>query len=256
MSRKRKLTEPDMSTGVKIKKDEVPKKKEDKTLAKIIEITNRREFCKQFEKGAVMFKCKLDLDIDKLIKDAGIEIYHPKNPKHFWMGVSCRDAHITVHHGFELKPYEDIAKKSGEDGYKLFKYDVDEILDALDEDSKQNNPDEPKKFLDRIENTKIKGEAHFFPANPMTKANGEDDYFTVILRGPATEELKEFRQALFKVLPHTQSFPDPPEGYSVHLSIATVPDEKNRDLLIEKLKGATFSLGDLMIGYNINKNKK
>jgi len=76
--------------------------------------------------GAVMLSVELQLNIEELLQD--IEIYKPKNPKHFWMGVSCRDPHITIHHGFELTQYEELAKASGQDGKTMFTEDIQEIL--------------------------------------------------------------------------------------------------------------------------------
>ncbi len=78
------------------------------------------------------------------------------------------------------------------------------LFSALDRDDREKNPSEQTSFFERVR-AEIYGHADFFPANPATLAADppETNYYTVVFKANPPKEMVEFRDALFKVFPHT-----------------------------------------------------
>ena len=138
----------------------------------------------------------------------------------------------------------------GEEGEGEFTKDINEVIDALEAEDAEKNPNRTAPFRERLLYSKMKAEPSFFGANPLTIAAGEDNYYTVLLSTQPTPEMMEFRNGLLRVFPHTSTFPD----WKVHVTIATVPDEKSRDALLAKLKDCEVKVEGLKIGYNIKRD--
>ena len=202
-------------------------------------IRKKRHYSPFNLQGAIMIKCHVTHDINL----DGIDIYYAKNPKHFWLG-KVESPHVTVHHGFDLQRYEEDG--SGKEG---FTEDVEAIIGALDKDDLHNNPFRKQTFRKRLLEGVISARPSFFPPNPALLANGEDNYYTIILESDPTEELEAFQKALLQVFPHTIQFPD----WRVHASVVTVASEKSRDLLLGRLQDSSIKMKYLFIGYNIKR---
>ncbi len=214
----------------------------------IADITNLRGWSINPKKGAVMLHCypcttqgatKDDFykGFTNMLKC--VNVYEPKNPKHFWMGV-VKQPHITIHHGFELMAYEQ------QGGIADWQKDIEELLAALDKDM----VNEVKSFKERLLHGQFKGVPAFFPAKPDSLAAGEDNHYTIVLKiEDPSLEMRMFRETLMRVFPHTTSFPE----WSVHMSLVTVADIESRDYLLDKLKDSYIKISGLKLGYNIRR---
>ncbi len=216
------------------------------TSQTIDEINRIRGWSINPKKGAVMLHChpnstqgetKDDFyrDFNDMLKH--VNIYEPKNSNHFWMGV-VKQPHITLHHGFELKDYEQ------QGGHEDWQKDIEDLLEALNKDESNEN----NSFKERMLHGRFKGKPFSFSANPNTLAAGEDNHFTIVLKieEPSSEMVK-FRDTLMKVFPHTTSF----TKWSAHMSLVTVANIESRDYLLHKLKDAYINISGLKLGYNI-----
>lgn len=179
------------------------------------EIRTRKQFPQHHQQGAVMLKCNIDTPIDF----EGIDIYHAKNPAHFWLGKVAK-RHLTLHHGFDLTRYE-TEEEWAEDIKKIM----------------------PAEGLMGVE---MECTPSFFTANPALLAEGEDNYFTVIVKVTPTKAMTSFRNNLLKVFPHTTQFAE----WAAHLSIATVSSAEARDELMSRLKTFKVKVGELFVGFN------
>ncbi len=220
------------------------------TVDAINTINGLRKWSIHSKRGAVMIKCFPSISQTGSEKDffdyfssllVDVDVYYPKNPKHFWMGRVFKP-HITIHHGFELNKYEE----AGGGGEEAWRKDIETILLALDKDF----PDKNQSFMERLLYSQFKGTPAFFPPNPDILQEGEDEYYTLILKIDSPSlEMEKFREALLKVFPHTSNF----SNWSVHMSLTTVANKKSRDYLLDKLNETYVNTSGLKLGYNITR---
>lgn len=210
-------------------------------------INELRGWSSHSKKGAIMMKCFQSFTENGTKEEfqdkfstllSQVNVYTPKNPNHFWMGIT-EDPHITLHHGFELIDY----KKAYDNGEKVWNEDIKNLLKALNEEYVY--PDGT--FSERLFHSQLKATPSYINANPITIYEGETNYYTVTLNVTPTEEMVIFRNTLLKTFPHTSNFSD----WKIHTSLVTVSDEKSRDYLINSLKDVYVNIYDIKLGYNV-----
>lgn len=176
-------------------------------------IRSRKGYAPTFENGCVM------LQTTPVVVDfEGINIYEPKNPDHFWLGVS-KISHITLHHGFDLSQY--VSKEE-------WTSDIEKLM--LDKD--------------KIIGTEIETTPYFFSKNPSLL--DEEDHYIVMLTVNVTKEMIKFRSLLMATFPHITTFPT----WSPHVTVASVKTEKDRDELMKRLEGKKIKVTELLVGFN------